>query len=812
MTSSKTPVKIDNRKPAHSQKAQSLKMKRGGGGKGGWGNPMDDYKYIDMITRISNDPKLTNYEEHIPSLAEVQADDELLQDMEQQMQGTFEEDYSPMFPNFHSDVEVMFVFTHTHSISINFNKKYEQSLSAFKKKIDKLVNEYFDDKSKIIFVQHLNKSHQQKHFFNQIPKILLWNVIEMKKQELFPCTRDLICYIRSQNIISKAQLESGFRRLFHRLSELTILNSNAFLILVDFGEFCVAQNLIENEFLDALKKQTEFAKDTERVARLKNHIRGIIMEYFISGDIQEGIRSISEMDTPFYTHEVVKRIISMAFDRQNRERELASQFLLYSVGDGDQFCISRDAVQLGFSILLQRVEDYYNDVPDILELLSNFILRAISDEVLPPAFLDNIQLLQTDMGYTVIDHVRQLVNTQSTLDFINIWGTNSSKSITEIKHAIKLIIKEYLTSRELDEALSAIKELNVCNFHHEIIKQLVPAVADYYIPQDIQQITEVNNKRDNECMQNIVSKLNLNASVLKSKAVQIQLAIDLLKTAVKHNIINCDQIQSGFNRLRIRMSDMKLDSPLIEQHFNIIVNAMKDTLAMASKNRTPMAGIYIDSNNVYGSVITAPKSRIIDDMVNDACTSVRKEVEKRGVEKNIVFTEFSPIECKSQTVAGLHLFVKIRVNENVIIHVNIWHKLDDSLSLTGIQFNKLVTDELLYIHQRSESESKCSGECAIVPKMVGKTKEAVVNDDIREMCLRLKEDIEVQASTENIQMNVFEVVQCLQQTVAGINFFVKIKVNCESFIHVRIWRKLDDTIQLTGIQFNKKVGELLQYF
>ncbi len=64
---------------------------------------------------------------------------------------------------------------------------------------------------------------------------------------------------------------------------------------------------------------------------------------------------------------------------------------------------------MGFIILFQRVEGLYKDVPDVLELLSLFIGRAIVDEVLPPNFIDNQHyLLETDMGYTVINHVKHL--------------------------------------------------------------------------------------------------------------------------------------------------------------------------------------------------------------------------------------------------------------------------------------------------------------------------------------------------------------------------------------------------------------------
>merc|ERR1712130_17996 len=245
------------------------------------------------------------------------------------------------------------------------------------------------------------------------------------------------------------------------------------------------------------------------------------------------------------------------------------------VGDGDDYPIPRQNCELGFIILLQRVEGLYKDVPDVLELLSSFIGRAIVDEVLPPNFVENVDLLQTDMGYAVINHVKHLLQGpkhQIDDQLANVWGCNSSKSIASIKQSIKNIISEYLISRELDEALTAIQELNIPMFHHEIIKQLIPAVADYYVAKDLLL----------EQPQKINTNLNI-PKECKDKAVQIQLAIDLISTALEHNIMAVEQINGGFKRLRGRMEDYRLDSPLIDKFYHCIASQFLDIINLHKK-------------------------------------------------------------------------------------------------------------------------------------------------------------------------------------------------------------------------------------
>ena len=321
----------------------------------------------------------------------------------------------------------------------------------------------------------------------------------------------------------------------------------------------------------------------------------------------------------------LERIHTIAIDKGNRERELTSLFLAKAVGDGpslliddghESYPIPRKSCELGFNILLQRVEGLYKDVPDVLELLSSFIGRAIVDEVLPPNFINNVDLLQTDMGYAVINHVKHLLSgPRHTEQLLNVWGANSSKSIDSMKKAIKNIIREYLISRELDEALTAIQELNIPMFHHEIIKQLIPSVADYYVAKDLQQTNNNNNKDDDNEI--IINKFNIPKEIY-DKAIQIQLAIDLISTALEHNIMSIEQINGGFKRLRERMDDYKLDSPLIEKYFICISAQFNDIIANLENEKQyqlEQEQKELNTYNTYNTFIGGPKDKQIDDEI-----------------------------------------------------------------------------------------------------------------------------------------------------------------------------------------------------
>eukprot|EP00485_Elphidium_margaritaceum_P012913 CAMPEP_0202706326 /NCGR_PEP_ID=MMETSP1385-20130828/18757_1 /ASSEMBLY_ACC=CAM_ASM_000861 /TAXON_ID=933848 /ORGANISM="Elphidium margaritaceum" /LENGTH=789 /DNA_ID=CAMNT_0049364767 /DNA_START=36 /DNA_END=2402 /DNA_ORIENTATION=- len=780
-------IKINNRKAAHSQHPQVLRTKRLGSGKGGWGDPMDDLKYLSQESIRPQDPNDPNYEDEVDAeearVAAAVASANAAKKKPADAVPANEVDY---FQNFQSDVE---------------------SLSAFKVKVEELVNDYLYDKDEEKFTVNL-LALNCPNFFNQVPKLLLWTVIASKKQEHFPATRNLMLHLRSTETVSKVQLESAFRRLFHRLNELSMLNSNAYIILVDFGEYCVARNLLDDECLSQLKKQTEFAKDPQRIERLKKHIQEIVAEFFTSGDIDEAVRCTSEMDTPFYTHEVVKRIVSTALDKGNRERELTSQFLAKGVGDvvpkdpNTVFPIPRKNCELGFIILLQRVEDLYKDVPDVLELLSSFVGRAIVDEVLPPRFVENVDLLETDMGYAVIKHVQHLLSGAGhTEQLLNVWGANSSKSIASMKSAISVIIKEYLVSRELDEALTAIQELDIPMFHHEIVKQLIPAVADYYVAKDLKEeaAAAANDvaAADADNKPRIIDKLNVPGDIA-DKAIHIQLAVDLISTALQHNIMAVQQIRGGFKRLQQRMDDYKLDSPLIVKYFECIAAQFTDILGDKGFHKNDAEQKENASTFVGGAKEIALEEneelrRVVEESKNLVLQHAKKQSQK------VTFGTYKVVQCKTQTVAGINYLLKIRVDDAQHIHVFVWRKLDRSLELLGVDWNKSESDALVFSSPSPSSYASSVSKQSTSVRKVGGLKGTDLDAFVVNACKAVQSEIVSRAQKGNVKQ--WTPMQAKSQVVAGTNLFVKVKIDDNRFIHIRVWCKLDRSIELTDVQW-----------
>lgn len=62
-------------------------------------------------------------------------------------------------------------------------------------------------------------------------------------------------------------------------------------------------------------------------------VEEIIQEYFASGDISEAVMALQEVDQPNFHHHFVKKVVTRALDRPDRDRELASVLLSTVYGE-----------------------------------------------------------------------------------------------------------------------------------------------------------------------------------------------------------------------------------------------------------------------------------------------------------------------------------------------------------------------------------------------------------------------------------------------------------------------------------------------
>jgi hypothetical protein len=158
-------------------------------------------------------------------------------------------------------------------------------------------------------------------------------------------------------------------------------------------------------------------------------------------------------------------------EKKNRDKERASVLLsaMTRVYGSEQFFE-------GFIRVLKSIDDLALDNPDVVPMLSNFIARAMVDDVLPPGFFDFVpqRLLATNQrAAQVAASVHALMVKHSSTRLINVWGAGAKSSVEELKASVKTLVDEYFVEGELDEALDCVRELDAPHFGHEVVKRIV---------------------------------------------------------------------------------------------------------------------------------------------------------------------------------------------------------------------------------------------------------------------------------------------------------------------------------------------------
>jgi programmed cell death protein 4 len=158
-------------------------------------------------------------------------------------------------------------------------------------------------------------------------------------------------------------------------------------------------------------------------------------------------------------------------------------------------------------------------------MVGSFLARAVVDEVLPPAFLSTAN--NDRPGDPVVEKAVSLLSREHcTARLERVWGPGDGRPVAELKVVLDQLLKEYLLSRELDEAARCVRELQAPHFHHELVKRGVTNAMEFAEPKE-----------------------SLDAMVA------------LFSFLVENAIVSEYQVAKGVARLKKLLPDLSLDIP-----------------------------------------------------------------------------------------------------------------------------------------------------------------------------------------------------------------------------------------------------------
>lgn len=128
-------------------------------------------------------------------------------------------------------------------------------------------------------------------------------------------------------------------------------------------------------------------------------------------------------------------------------------------------------------MLLKNLSDLILDTPEAPVLLGNFIARSVADDCIPPKYVtnpDNVEQLN-EYALAALKRADALLSLkQGWAHLDNIWGSAGPlRPVQNITQQMTSLLKEYLSSRDFDEAARCLRALEVPHYHHELVYEAI---------------------------------------------------------------------------------------------------------------------------------------------------------------------------------------------------------------------------------------------------------------------------------------------------------------------------------------------------
>ncbi|KAG9446685.1 hypothetical protein H6P81_012813 [Aristolochia fimbriata] len=419
------------------------------------------------------------------------------------------------------------------------------TVEEVKKKIADLLREYVesgDTAEACRCIRELGVSF----YHHEVVKRALIVAMEIRSAE--PLVLKLLKEAADEGLISSSQMSKGFLRLAESLDDLSLDIPTAKSMFEEMVPVAIAEGWLDASFQKMSEGELREVDD-EKVRRYKEEAVTIIHEYFLSDDIPELIRSLEDLAAPEFNPIFLKKLITLAMDRKNREKEMASVLLssLYTE------IFSPDDIVNGFVMLLESAEDTALDILDASNELALFLARAVIDDILVPLNLEEIssKLPPNCTGTETVQMARSLLSARHAGErILRCWGGGTGWAVEDAKDKIIKLLEEYEAGGVVSEACQCIRDIGMPFFNHEVVKKAL--------------IMAMEKKNDR--------------------------MLGLLQECFGEGLITINQMTKGFARIRDGLDDLALDIPDAEEKFRFYVEHAKRNGWLLSSFATGTAG------------------------------------------------------------------------------------------------------------------------------------------------------------------------------------------------------------------------------
>ncbi|XP_010545985.1 PREDICTED: programmed cell death protein 4 [Tarenaya hassleriana] len=397
------------------------------------------------------------------------------------------------------------------------------SVEETKKKISELLKEYIesgDAYEACRCIRDLGVSF----FHHEVVKRAL--VLAMEIQTAEPLILKLLKEAAEEGLISSSQMMKGFSRVAESLDDLALDIPSAKTLFESIIPKAISSGWLDDSFTKP-PEDGEVKFEDEKLRKYKKDVTAIIQEYFLSDDIPELIRSLGDLGAPEYNPVFLKKLVILAMDRKNREKEMASVLLAALHME----IFSTEDFVSGFTMLLESAEDTALDILDASNELALFLARAVIDDVLAPLNLEEIssKIPPKSAGTETIRSACSFISARHSGErLLRCWGGGTGWAVEDAKDKIFKLLEEYETGGVISEACQCIRDLGMPFFNHEVVKKAL--------------VMAMEKKNDG--------------------------MLDLMQECFAEGIITTNQMTKGFARIRDGLDDLSLDIPNAREKYN----------------------------------------------------------------------------------------------------------------------------------------------------------------------------------------------------------------------------------------------------
>jgi len=281
-------------------------------------------------------------------------------------------------------------------------------LSEFKRRCNSILDELFSSEDVDEAISSLKELGCPDWHYEIVKRAINLSMDRAERE------RELVSRLFSAaypNLLSTDQLGKGFERIFEYVDELEIDAPGATGIVASFLARSLVDEILPPSFLidpvvaglggevvaqakRILSRDHQFSRveriwgpgDGRPVSELKQLIDSLLIEYLVSTDLAEAERCVRELRTPLFHHEMVKRFMVIAVDKDSTAQTAVASLLEHLVRAE---VLSPEQLRKGLEKFHSKLDDLALDAPCAPQVLEFFCKDAEDKKLLKsaPVFL-----------------------------------------------------------------------------------------------------------------------------------------------------------------------------------------------------------------------------------------------------------------------------------------------------------------------------------------------------------------------------------------------------------------------------------------